>query len=64
MGRVSKIGTVQPTEQFIIEIDRVDRNLMNMYYKARLCRRNIDMNWKRGNQIKEEYEGALIQNKR
>ncbi len=50
--------------EFIIEIDRVDRNIMNMYYKARLCRRNIDMNWKSGGEIKEQYQDALLQNKR
>ncbi|MBT4527387.1 MAG: hypothetical protein HOC24_12615 [Deltaproteobacteria bacterium] len=50
--------------EFIIEIDRVDRNIMNMYYKAKLCRRNIEANWKRGRELKEEYVGALIQNKR
>ncbi len=55
--------------EFIIEIDRVDRNIMNMYYKAKLCRRNIDMNWKirEGNkftEIKPEYINARVQNKK
>jgi hypothetical protein len=50
--------------EFIIEIDRVDRNIMNMFYKAKLCRRNIDVNWKNKGEFREEYEGALIQNKR
>ncbi|MCP4294719.1 MAG: hypothetical protein GY786_03850 [Proteobacteria bacterium] len=50
--------------EFIIEIDRTDRNIMNMFYKAKLCRRDIDMNWKSGNNIREEYVGALLQNNR
>lgn len=50
--------------EFIIEIDRVDRNIMNMFYKAKLCRRNIDVNWKNKGGFKEEYVGALLQNKR
>jgi hypothetical protein len=54
--------------EFIIEIDRVDRNIMNMYYKAKLCRRNIDMNWKKREgkkftEIKPEYQNAFVQNK-
>ncbi len=40
--------------EFIIEIDRVDRNIMNMFYKAKLCRRNIDVNWKNKGGFKEE----------
>ncbi|MBU3916185.1 hypothetical protein KKA14_11685, partial [bacterium] len=50
--------------EFIIEIDRVDRNIMNMYYKARLCKKNIDVNWKSGQNIREEYANARVQNKR
>jgi len=50
--------------EFIIEIDRVDRNIMNMYYKAKLCRRNIDMNWKKDGNFKEGLEEASVQNKR
>ncbi len=37
---------------------------MNMFYKAKLCRRNIDVNWKSGKDLKEEFVGALLQNKR
>lgn len=55
--------------EFIMEIDRTDRNMMNMYYKAKLCRRNINMNWKtrEGDKftgIKPEYRDARIQNKK
>ena len=33
--------------EFIAEIDRTYRNLMNIFYKARLCRAYIDENWKK-----------------
>jgi hypothetical protein len=50
--------------EFLMEIERVDRNLMNMYYKAKLCRKNIDMQWKSGGKLKKEYAGSLVQNNR
>lgn len=46
--------------EFLIEVERADRNLMNMYYKAKLCRANIDANWKADGQLLEEYKDALI----
>jgi hypothetical protein len=50
--------------EFLMEIERVDRNLMNMYYKAKLCRKNIDMQWKSGGKLKKEYENSIVQNNR
>ncbi len=50
--------------EFIIEVERADRNLMNMYYKAKLCRSNIDENWKKDGAILEEYKEALVVNNR
>jgi hypothetical protein len=37
-----------------MEIERVDRNLLNMFYKARLCRKNIDGNFKSGGALKDK----------
>ncbi|MBT7410991.1 MAG: hypothetical protein HN826_14935 [Methylococcales bacterium] len=34
--------------EFLSEINRVDRMLMNNYYKAKTCRMQIDANWKEG----------------
>jgi len=31
--------------EFIAEINRVDRNMMNIYYKAKLCKQFIEENW-------------------
>jgi len=50
--------------EFFMEVERADRNKMNMYYKARLCRKNIDMNWKNGGSLKEEYAEAYVVNQR
>jgi hypothetical protein len=50
--------------EFLMEIERVDRNLMNMYYKAKLCRKNIDMKWKSKGKLKKEYAASLVQNNR
>jgi len=46
--------------EFLIEVERADRNLMNMYYKAKLCRNNIDVNWKKDGKLMDDYEAALI----
>lgn len=32
--------------EFLAELDRVDRSMMNIYYKAKICRKFIDTNWK------------------
>ncbi len=50
--------------EFLIEVERADRNMMNMYYKAKLCRANIDANWKKDGKIMEEYENANVVNNR
>ncbi len=50
--------------EFLMEIERVDRNLMNMYYKAKLCRKNIDMQWKSKGKLKKEYKNSMVQNNR
>ncbi len=48
--------------EFFMEIERADRNKLNMYYKARLCRKNIDMRFKDGNEIKEKFIGIKLAN--
>ncbi len=48
--------------EFIMEIERVDRNLINMYYKAKLCRKNIDSNWKNEGTISDQDKKLLLTN--
>ncbi len=50
--------------EFLMEIERADRNMMNMYYKARLCRKNIDMNWSDNGKLKAEFATRRIENHR
>ena len=51
--------------EFLAEIERVDRSMMNLYYKAKLCRDHIDQNWTtggRGGVLKAEYLKKLVVN--
>jgi hypothetical protein len=50
--------------EFFMEIERADRNKLNMYYKAALCRKNLNTNFKEGNEIKGDYVNALLANHR
>ncbi len=34
--------------EFLAEIERVDRGILELYYKAKICRDHIDTNWKSG----------------
>jgi hypothetical protein len=37
-----KKHTLNQNAEFFMEIERADRNKMNMYYKARMCKKNLD----------------------
>jgi len=50
--------------EFLIEVERADRNLMNMYYKAKLCKEHIDANWKTAGKLLPEYQEAMLKNNR
>jgi hypothetical protein len=50
--------------EFLARIDRTARNLMDIYYKALICRQMIDMNWKRDGKFLPGLEDAEIQNNR
>ncbi len=54
--------------EFIAEIERIDRRLLNTYYKAKLCQKQIDSNWKQtvgGKRIlKPIYAGRWVMNNR
>jgi hypothetical protein len=34
--------------EFFAEIERVDRNKLNIFYKTKLCKEQVDANWKSG----------------
>lgn len=48
--------------EFLAEIERFDRTLMNRYYKAMLCRKYIDTNYKNNGLFKTEYLDRLVLN--
>lgn len=48
--------------EFLAQIDRTNRNMMDIYYKAMICRQTIDSRWKRDNKFLPEVKGALVQN--
>lgn len=48
--------------EFLAEIERFDRSLMNRYYKAMLCRKYIDTNFKNNNILKSDYKGRMLLN--
>jgi len=48
--------------ELLSQIDRANRNMMDLYYKAMICRQTIDSRWKRDNKFLPEVSGALVQN--
>lgn len=46
--------------EFLAEIERFDRSLLNRYYKAMLCRKYIDTNYKNNNMFKSEYRDRIV----
>ncbi|MCP4294715.1 MAG: hypothetical protein GY786_03830 [Proteobacteria bacterium] len=54
--------------EFIAEIERIDRRLLNTYYKAKLCQKQIDSNWKqtvgRKRILKPLYANRWVMNNR
>jgi len=48
--------------EYLAEIDRADRNMLNIYYKAKICRQTIDTNWKKDGQFYKGMENSLIVN--
>jgi hypothetical protein len=58
--------TLTMNAEFIMEVERADRNLMNMYYKAKLCRNTIDASWKieGGGKLMDEFANSRVVNNR
>ena len=56
--------------EFLAEIERNNRNFLNLYYKARICRQHIDQNWKDLNpaskklEFKEDFTKRYVRNNR
>ncbi len=50
--------------EFLGEIEKADRNKMNNYYKAKICKETIRVNYKQDDRFLEGYENAKIVNNR
>ena len=50
-----KKQNITRNSEFLAEIEKVDRNLLNIFYKAQLCRKNIDGQWK---EYEKDQSGA------
>ena len=56
--------------EFLAEIESNNRNFLNLYYKARICRQHIDQNWKDLNpaskklEFKEDFTKRYVRNNR
>ncbi len=48
--------------EFLAQIGRTDRNLMDIYYKALICKQQIESRWKREGKLLPGLRNAMIQN--
>jgi len=48
--------------EYLAEIERADRNMMNIYYKGKICRQTIDANWVKDGKLHPEFENARVVN--
>ncbi|MCP4135890.1 MAG: hypothetical protein GY754_33285 [bacterium] len=50
--------------EYLAEIERADRNLMNIYYKAKICRQTIDAHYKLNERFRDGFAEAKLMNLR
>ncbi len=52
--------------EFLAEVERANRSMMNIYYKAKICKKHIETNWKQisgGNKVfKPQYVDRYVMN--
>jgi hypothetical protein len=48
--------------EYLAEIEKADRNMMNLYYKSKICRQTVDANWAKDGKLLPEYQGTKISN--
>jgi hypothetical protein len=48
--------------EYLAEIERADRNMMNIYYKAKICKQTVDASWASKNKILPLYQNVKIVN--
>ncbi|MBU2510088.1 hypothetical protein KJ966_02080 [bacterium] len=57
-----KKNILNQNAEFMAEAERMDRKLLNLYYKAKICRKYIDENWKNNGFLKLEYRNKNVLN--
>ena len=57
-----KKHNLELNSEFLAEIERADRNMLNNYYKAKICRKTIDANWKKDGQFYPGMGDSMIIN--
>ncbi len=57
-----KKNILNQNAEFMAEAERMDRKLLNLYYKAKICRSYIDENWKGNGFLKMEYRNKNVLN--
>jgi hypothetical protein len=55
---------INENAEFIAEIKKNDRNLLNIYYKAKMCKSHFDTNWRMKGKLKAEYAESYLLNHR
>ncbi len=55
---------VSENSEFLAEIKKNDRNLLNIYYKAKMCKSNFDNNWRQDGKLKQVYADKFLLNHR
>jgi len=55
---------ISENAEFIAEIKKNDRNLLNIYYKAKMCKSYFDMNYRDKGDLRPEYAESFIFNHR
>ncbi len=48
--------------EFLAELERADRNFMNIFYKAKICQQDIRANWYKGDKLHPNYTAAILVN--
>ena len=55
---------INENAEFLAEIKKNDRNLLNIYYKAKMCKAHFDTNWRDNGKLKADYAESYILNHR
>ena len=48
--------------EFLAEVERADRNMMNIFYKAKICQQTIRANWYKGDALHPNFKAMKIVN--